>query len=463
MEKRTGGASPLKERLQLLAGQIDKQDPKYKVLDTLLSSQYFNNEIGDYFYKSDILDAVTETNFKFFMQLVIENAEVKWFWIIEESYHGNGLAFCKYCETFKKYYNEGIQAGKTYEKYQNCSSVSEMDAGLAALKNDKVGEGEDELERIHSEPEQEGILELEGVPTESESNHQQLLLDVLEEINCTNKNLESYNDFIGNLQEQNSAMTQSISEMRLDMKNLYKEVIQYQKQSLDIMMKSKLEKHTLKDIELKLEIEEKKNKQLLKNIEKLYSINCRLRNENTDKEKKYSTLKAKYSELEIQNQNLLVQKSDLDEKRLSSLQKDKKKAVDVSIMSKPDEQPNVKKSNVENSRVEKNDEEISYIKEFADYSGDNMIPIVNGIDGIREKSNMLARLFSRHHEKAFLKKSLSDQEGSIFVKMMELKFDKDKVSLVKRMIHGDAKISVVELYKLVSKNPSIEELNLFCS
>lgn len=65
MENVIKNGNSLKERLQLLAGQMDKQNPGYKVLDALLSSESFNSEIGDYFYKSDILDAVTGENINF--------------------------------------------------------------------------------------------------------------------------------------------------------------------------------------------------------------------------------------------------------------------------------------------------------------------------------------------------------------------------------------------------------------
>lgn len=472
MEKINGSESPLKERLQLLAGQTDKQTPKYKVLDALLSSKSFNDEIGDYFYKSDILDTVTEANLIFFMQLVVENADVKWFWMIEESYHGNGLAFGRYCDLFKKYYDEGIQADKAYEKYQNCSSVSEMDAGFAILRNEKADEGRAGLAKMPSEPEQEERTEPESTPPELKSNLQQLPLDVLEEFGKMIKDFDSYRKFIDNLQEQNRAMTQCISEMRLDMKNLYAEVIQYKKESLEIEMKTKLEEHTLKDTELRLVIEEKKNKQLLESVERWHSINSRLRDENADKTKKYNGMRVKYLELETKNKKLLVQieelkkqqeKGRMDVKSPTTPQEVKIEAPEVSVMPKPDKQPDIKKLDEDSGRTEINDEGTSYDKQTTDYSGDSMIPIVNGIACIKEKSSIFARLFSKYHEKKFMKKSLSEQEGSIFVKMMELKFDKDKVSLVKRMIHGDAKISAVELYKLVCKNPSVEELNLFCN
>lgn len=469
MENVIKNGNSLKERLQLLAGQIDKQNPGYKVLDALLSSESFNSEIGDYFYKSDILDAVTGENINFFMQLVTGNADVKWFWMIEESYHGNGLAFDKYCDVFKKYYDMGITADMAYEKYRNCSSVSEMDAGLPAFKKEVAENKDKEAGRMPSGQRQEEEAGVKGITYASEISPQQFQ-KILEEINKAIKDFGPDSSFIAGLQEQNRAMAQCVSEMRLDMKDLYAEVIQYKKESIDIKMKSELKKHILQDAELRFKIEEKKNIQLLESVERLNSINSRLRDEITDKEKKNSQLKEKYLEAEEKNKKLSAQleglkkqqeKDRIDRKKLMDAQKDRKEVPVVPAVPKPDEQPNAGKTYAANTEI--NDEGAFCGRGITGHSGGSMIPIVNGIESIREKSSIFARLFSRHHEKAFMKKSLPEQEGSIFVKMMELKFDKDKVSLVKRMIHGDAKISAVELYKLVSKNPSIEELNLYCN
>ncbi|MCI8379852.1 MAG: hypothetical protein HFH72_15325 [Lachnospiraceae bacterium] len=441
MENVITNGNSLKERLQLLAGQMDKQNPGYKVLDALLSSESFNSEIGDYFYKSDILDVVTGENINFFMQLVAGNADVKWFWMIEESYHGNGLAFDKYCDVFKKYYDMGITADMAYEKYQNCSSVSEMDAGLPAFKKEAAEDRDKEAGRMPSGQRQEEEAGTEGVTYASDISPQQFQ-KILEEINEAIKDFGPDSSFIAGLQEQNRAMAQCVSEMRLAMKDLYAEVIQYKKESIDIKMKSELKKHILQDAELRFKIEEKKNSQLKEKY--------------LEAEEKNKKLSAQLEALKKQQE-----KDRIDRKKLMDAQKDRKEVPAVPAVPKPDEQPNAGKMYAANTEI--NDEGAFCGRGITGHSGGSMIPIVNGIESIREKSSIFARLFSRHHEKAFMKKSLSEQEGSIFVKMMELKFDKDKVSLVKRMIHGDAKISAVELYKLVSKNPSIEELNLYCN
>ena len=56
-----------------------------------------------------------------------------------------------------------------------------------------------------------------------------------------------------------------------------------------------------------------------------------------------------------------------------------------------------------------------------------------------------------------------EQENMIFIKMMELKFAQEKVLIIKRMLKNNNQFSRLDLYKLIAKNPSEEELEKFCS
>lgn len=447
MEKSDKSDNFIKDRLQLLAEQ-KKGNIGYKVLDLLLASVPFHKEIGEFFYKSDILDAVTNENLQFFMDLVAANADVKWFWLIEESYHGNGLAFEKYCAVFKKYYYADIGVDIVSEKYRSCSSVGEMDTALAVFLTGKAGDEKGKQKGSPSVMEEEA--KKENVP--KKSGELQIFLNALEEFRDVKGTFKSQSDFITQLQEENKALTQCISDMRLDIKALYSEVIQYKKKSLAVIMQTKTGEHSIKECELKLRVERKKSEQLLARIRQAESINSHLRDNNTNKERKCQ-------ELLQENGRLLKKISELEKKNQEENSSNKAAEGPKESRKEAPQDAVILKADVKAEAAEPKNSEAEM--KFAEYAEGNIVPITDEIASIREKGSLFARLFSRYHEKAFMKKSLTDQEGIIFVKMLELQFDKDKVLFVKKMMRGDEKISLIELYKLISKNPSVEELNRF--
>lgn len=88
--------------------------------------------------------------------------------------------------------------------------------------------------------------------------------------------------------------------------------------------------------------------------------------------------------------------------------------------------------------------------------------VSSGEEVIKRKSKWFFGHLFGHSKKNFLKKSRKDQEGLIFIKMMELHFPIDKSKIIKEGLSdfGD-KVSCFELYRLICKNPSNDELLSF--
>ena len=65
----------------------------------------------------------------------------------------------------------------------------------------------------------------------------------------------------------------------------------------------------------------------------------------------------------------------------------------------------------------------------------------------------------KHSEKYFNKRPRQEQENRIFIKMMDMAFSKDKMQLIK--INLNETVSCVELYRLISRDPSEDDSREF--
>lgn len=89
-----------------------------------------------------------------------------------------------------------------------------------------------------------------------------------------------------------------------------------------------------------------------------------------------------------------------------------------------------------------------------------MLSFESGIQAIKRKSNWFTNLIAQHSKKSFLKNSRQDQENLIFIKMMEMHYPGDKVQKIKKALASE-NIPCFELYKMICKDASIEELDMF--
>lgn len=117
----------------------------------------------------------------------------------------------------------------------------------------------------------------------------------------------------------------------------------------------------------------------------------------------------------------------------------------------------------QNNGVEFGNEEFSSmpVKEPEQFPNSQKIEIKSGKGNVEKKSNWFLDHFKTHSKKNFLKNSRQDQESYVFIKMMESGVSNDLVHKVKKELTENENIPCYDLYKLVCKKASSEELDAF--
>lgn len=93
---------------------------------------------------------------------------------------------------------------------------------------------------------------------------------------------------------------------------------------------------------------------------------------------------------------------------------------------------------------------------------ENIINIEDKKESVVKHTNLFTTIISKYYEKRFEKKTVSEQENLIFIKMMEHNFSKEMVQIVRNAMRTNTSIARVDLYRLVSKKVTKEELLEFC-
>lgn len=99
--------------------------------------------------------------------------------------------------------------------------------------------------------------------------------------------------------------------------------------------------------------------------------------------------------------------------------------------------------------------------EEVEFPNTQIISFKSGINEVKKKSNWFMNLLLQYSKKVFLKNSRQDQESLIYIKMMEMHYEMEKMQKVKKSLNE--KIPCFELYKLICKDPTLEELDKFFS
>lgn len=405
------------ERIKIMERQAldEGNDLKKGILDLLISEKAPNTTVVDYFFKSDFLECITEQNYGFCKMLLEKQADIAWFWLIQTSYDEKGDLYHEFCAAFEKYYINNVDIDDLQQIYHESKTVDSMDKKVADILNKGVEESREEEQSYKKD-----------------------------ELNEYKENLlEEQKIFIGQLQEHNDELLRQF------------QVIREEKAAAQM----KLDQDSIL-----LKIEKEKNSQLNKRIASLDSI-CGHLQDNLrgferdfgeklkEAEKENEFLKKALSEAEQREQQLIfkldetLKKTDKPEVT-SGISDDGKIGFEQILSEFPDE-----------NNVEADNDDSSWSDVLPD---GEVLEIQDGIKGIKKRSSLFSKLFTRHHEKMFLQKPEMEQHNTIFIKMMELSFEKDKVALVKEILNSNTTLSCLELYKIVAKNPSMEELKTYC-
>ena len=184
--------------------------------------------------------------------------------------------------------------------------------------------------------------------------------------------------------------------------------------------------------------------------------NRKLNEEFTAAEKKIATQAARIAELEhiseTSKQCIKKQEEQID-RLLSEIDERKKEGVDKTVYRE------VVPDDADAAWHGESDEEKNILTD----DRNELIQIKDNLSEIKEHSAIFSKVFAGFYEKQFRKKPVSEQENLLFIKMMKLHFDKQKVLLVKKIMQENLSFSRYDLYKFISLNPEIEELEAYCN
>lgn len=105
----------------------------------------------------------------------------------------------------------------------------------------------------------------------------------------------------------------------------------------------------------------------------------------------------------------------------------------------------------------------SDMEEQTDDDAERLIPISGNYEDFKAKSSFFAKIFAAYYAKKFAKKPLQEQENLLFIKMMELKFDKSMVRQVKDVLSRNVEFSRLDMYNFISSGPTGAELTEYCN
>jgi len=396
------------EKLHTLAGQAEIEGKQYisSFIRELLQKPSVNVEIYDYIYKTtdDMTDALSDA----YSMLLKNDATLEWYCFI-----GNISDEMKNPEQYFSIIIDGMKRGIEMDRIQEFLQESNT-----------CDEFRDRINEFITNDSDKPFL-----------NH------LIQENDSKNRQIET-------LLEEMSAMRQEIKELR-------EEAFSHRYN----FMKSNQELAEVKRSSSKAILTEKL---LTRKNDSLQAANMLLEQEN---EKLREERQALIDENEEIRSTRIVLEKQLEEKRLQvETLKQQLSIFEESIFSPEEiEMVDVDEVVAVNEIMQEELEEDD-LEEYTIGTNifENIVPIENQRDNVVKHTNLFATIMSKYYEKKFEKKTLSEQDNLIFIKMMEKNFTKEMVQIVKKAIATNATLSRTELYLFISSGVSKEALLEFC-
>ena len=435
-------------RLQMIAERAQQHNKDY-VAEFLKNVFEMKNSVSkellEYFYKSEFLDKVTESCMNNSILLLKDGAGVEWFMLIEsafglhdpEEYANTILASYKWEIPYDRVF-DAMEETATYDQF--AEKIVEINSEMKKETIDKSGDEQNE----------------DHCPEDKTGNEE----------NVNDKHLyEEQYCLISQLQDQNNVLIAENRYIKEKYEAAREELFDTQKDLWEC--KDKLsqirEEHRKGNMSVRLAGEQLK--QVKDNLQLLSKINDQLTKQNHDTEAKLDRLS---EEIMARDEHIGRLETDTREKDVNLIeqnkviesQKQKIKQIEEQL-SYSSSQPLVEREAktleageeaFDESQIEMNPEEES-----------ELIPIMSHYEEVREKGSLFAKVFAGYYAKKFNKKPLPEQENLLFIKMMQLGFDKRQVQLVKGVLRRNGLFSRLDLYNFISQKPTYEELENYCS
>ncbi|RKI38247.1 hypothetical protein D7V86_15185 [bacterium D16-51] len=450
--------SDLLSRMEFVGKQVQNdKSPAYRILSIFFESKPFNVSLARFIFESDFLNCVNEKNFLFITKLIENKASVLWFWIILSAFDERADEFDNFCEAFSKSFFSGINIDDLYTCYQSCMTVDEMNQRLLLLEKNMKENKDVEFQG-------ENVL----TNLDCKKNDKMDALDqqaIMQQLKQKNKELTDKNNIYMNencvLRRQIEDLNGNLSNLHGNLETAYRKIMLYERELWEFKVKVEhIKKIPVKNNAI-IKMVEGKNKQLLQKVESLECFNQTLQqrieelgNRLEVEQQEYRILQERYSDKESENAGLLNEIGEL-RKIINQIENNQDNDLNDAVIAEISGLEDMKKS-AGNACEEPDEKEILY-------NESDLEQISDGMENLMKKSSLFSQLFAKLYEKKFNKKPQMEQENIIFIKMMELKFAQEKVLIIKRMLKNNNQFSRLDLYKLIAKNPSEEELEEFCN
>lgn len=423
----------------------------------------------DFMNQSDFLEQLTPELIRICKELFDIDADTEWYklllFVMEEREEAETV-----CDNILSVAKKGIDCTQVRDVVEKYMSVSDIVKELAIFVSEECTDrekGNEDACDDGNDVEQNHSTEL----CDQQRIFISQLMKQIDDLNSENKELVAkveavafQSEFAENVIKDDSngfaekieALEEKCETIELQLHNavksrqeIYERLIEQKKVTLGYQVQvEKLKKNAVsedmkekcKELEDEVKAISSQKQQLESEMQNLMSDQEMLQKKNEQQEKKINELQKELSQKDEEIGQLSMQMELLEE------QASEHSAKESVFITDPKSELDVLE-----------DEEIQEEDEFPETK---KLSFESGIQAIKRKSNWFANLIAQHSKKSFLKNSRQDQENLIFIKMMEMHYPGDKVQKIKKALAAE-NIPCFELYKMICKDASIEELDMF--
>lgn len=382
-----------------------------------------DEELLDFLYHSDFLSQITENSLPFIKRLYEDDAQIEWFYLVQKIFEEVNDSVDAYVSLVEQCYSSGIELS-IIEQALDCNGQSDI-----AFFQEKMVPYLKKQEKEDTNPQEESAILAEHFERMSS-----LLQAAYERIREYKKLEMTMKMQIASLERNNNFGNRLLERERKKNADFFMRVQELEEENDTLQENVAILKE-------QIEVDKKRESEQGMKADRVFSQET----ETVEIMKEADS----GNELEAAWENAL--NDDEDDLNMPEEVEEEEDYSSISFVAVESDQKEDEPDEIVSSEIPDEPYVYSDVKNVS-----------SGEEVIKRKSKWFFGHLFGHSKKNFLKKSRKDQEGLIFIKMMELHFPIDKSKIVKEGLSdfGD-KVSCFELYRLICKNPSNDELLSF--
>ncbi|MDO4966115.1 MAG: hypothetical protein Q4E51_05345 [Lachnospiraceae bacterium] len=442
-----------------------------------------SNDLLEFLEHSEFLQNLTQETLEYSIRLYDALAQVEWYGFFQTLFDQEGDNYEEFYELVFRCFSSGIDFENTYKVYdewnhEDINSLKDLYSALIESHNipDENDSSDDPVKSIIEEEEKKAFRQADEMLSAS---YKELVDQQKDYIDSLKADLKKVEDRCELVEAEKSKLSEQLSEIFNNLENSY--AIGQESKRENLKLKAEVE-HIRKTLESKdkfIKQSKEKNSEYILRIQELDELYELEKTRVSDLESSAARLKASLEEKESMIESLTLQLNEMSlaaekyRQEIESLSKGKPNVSEEEFYDEDDPEEeffddsvNLNDDDVDDfvSEPETEEEIIEEVEEEVDKDIEyfDIVPFKQNTEVVRKKSNWFSRMLFNFSKKNFVKQTREEQEGMIFVKMMEQQFPMQTAKLVRQALNklGDA-IPCFELYKLICNNPSDDELASF--